>query len=634
MLRIGTPRLRGLLIFGFAAALAGCGDFDDPTLHERFDPATAEGPPPRAEVPFDPNRNLLWGDLHVHTSFSFDAFTNGVRTLPDDAYTYMKGGAIEHAMGYPIRARRPLDFGAVTDHAKFLGIERHLAGGDTSASDEMRAAIRSGSRRRMTQLFLRTVSKFSTAETRNETFDRQGFEEVSRSAWSEIVAAAERHDDPGLFTTFVGYEWSSVPDDNMLHRNVIYGSERVPDFPFSALDSEDPEDLWRALDEQRRQGMDVLAIPHNGNLSGGRMFESTTFEGGALTPGYAAARSRNEPLVEIFQIKGSSEAHPSLSPEDPFADFELLDPMTANGTRAGERLGSYSRDALRTGLEFAHRKGFNPFRFGVIGSSDSHNSSSSAEEDNYHGKLPIFDGTPAQRLGLAWQIPADRLPSRAWGAAGLVAVWAEENTRPSIFRAMRRKETYATSGPRMSLRFFAGWDYPQGLLEGDWLADAYRGGVPMGGTLEARGETSPVFVLAALKDPLGANLDRVQIVKLWVDADGRGHERVFDVAASDDRRDPGSERPLPDVGNTVEVARASYTNAIGAAQLFAQWTDPEFDASRHALYYARAIEIPTPRHTTYAAKLLGVRAPEPTAIQERAVSSAIWIRPAPSAARE
>ena len=613
-----------------ALALGACERFDDPTLAEVFDAASAEGPPERPEVPFEPTRNLLWGDLHVHTSHSYDAFVTGNRTLPEDAYTYMKGGAIEHALGYPVRATRPLDFGAVTDHAEYLGVAGHVMGGGEAESEALRAAIRSGNPSRVTANYLHTIAKWmATREIREENFGVEGLEHLSRSAWKDIVETAERHNDPGRFTTFIGYEWSSMPEERNLHRNVIYAGREVPGFPVSSRDSENPEDLWRALDGQRAAGMRMLSIPHNSNVSDGRMFESTDFSGEPLDAEYAELRSRNEPLVEIFQIKGSSETHPSLSPEDEFAGFELMDTVMSAEAPPSRPAGSYARDALRTGLEFSHRSGFNPYRFGVIGSSDSHNSSSSVEEDNYHGKMPAVDGTPAQRLGIASLLPWDRMPSRVYGAAGLVAAWAEANTRESIFGALERKETFATSGPRISLRFFAGWDYPEDLLDTEWLETAYRDGVPMGGTLDARGKASPVFAVAALKDPLGANLDRVQIVKLWSDANGRGHERIYDVAASGDRPVPGSGRPLADVGNTVDAAQASYTNTIGAAQLSALWTDPEFDPSQHALYYARAIEIPTPRHTTYAAKLLGVEAPEPAAIRERAVSSAIWIRPAP-----
>lgn len=609
-------------------ALAACGEFDDPTLEQKFDAASAKPPPVRDAVEPSPTRNLLWGDLHIHTALSYDAFTMGVRGTPDDAYTYMKGGTIEHALGYPIRASRPLDFGAVTDHAEYLGVPRHLANGGEEELAALREAIGSGSALRATWHFFRVVnSQMASRELREETFGVPGLEKVSLAAWREIVDAAARHNDPGRFTSFVAYEWSSMPNERNLHRNVVYESMAVPDYPFSSRDSDNPEDLWAELDRQRASGMNALAIPHNGNVSDGRMWESNTFAGKPLTAAYAEARSRNEPIAEIFQIKGTSETHPTLSPDDEFADFEIMDTVMTAAAPPSEPKGSYARDALRTGLEFAHREGWNPFRFGAIGSSDSHNASSSVEEDNYHGKLPLMDGTPAQRIGAASLVPYDRLPSRVYGAAGLVAVWAESNTRTSIFGAMNRKETYATSGPRMSVRFFAGFDYPTTPLDGEWLQAAYSGGVPMGGELEAASDMSPVFIVAAAKDPIGANLDRVQIIKAWVDSDGTSHERIFDVAASDGRLDRAGKASVAPVGNTVNVATASYENSIGAAELSTVWQDPTYDATQHALYYARVIEIPTPRHTTYAAALLDVDAPTPTTIQERAITSAIWVRP-------
>ncbi len=619
-------RIAGLI--AIALWLAACSRFDDPTL-KNPDMSLLDIPPPTREtVAFFPQKNLLWGDLHVHTALSYDAYTLGTRALPDDAYTYMKGGTIMHALGYPIRAGRPLDFGAVTDHAEYLGIPRYLAGEERDVPEErMIAALKAGNSLSYTALVLYDVyTQMASREKREETFGRDDLAHVSRATWQEVIDAAERHNAPGRFTTFIAYEWSSMPNERNLHRNVIYRSTRVPDFPFSSLDSNNPEDLWRSLDAQREEGMEVLAIPHNANVSGGRMYENQTFEGNPLTPGYADLRNRNEPLSEIFQIKGTSETHPDLSPEDEFADFEIMDSIMSAEAEFSQPEGSYARDALRTGLEFAHQAAFNPFRFGVIGSSDSHNASSAVEEDNYHGKLPLLDGTPAQRLGIAMVL--DRMNrAKVYGAAGLVAVWAEENTRASIFSAMHRKETYATSGPRISLRFFAGWDYPDSLLQGDWLKAAYAGGVPMGGELAARADGSPTFILAASKDPLGANLDRLQIIKAWVDEDGNSHERVIDVAASGDRMASAGEGPLSAVGNTVDVGDAGFTNDIGTPQLAVMWRDPDFDASQEAFYYARAIEIPTPRYSTYDAKVMGVAAPEPRTIQERAVSSAIWVSP-------
>ncbi|MCG8414854.1 MAG: DUF3604 domain-containing protein [Pseudomonadales bacterium] len=611
---------------GLALLASACTKVEDPLLNGELPVPSDSEPPFRESVVFNETRNLLWGDVHIHTALSYDSFTVGTRTLPDDAYTYMKGGTIQHGFGYPIRASRPLDFGAVTDHAEYLGVPRHLAGEekDTLAEDLI-AQLKNGNSLFYTALYLyKTLTQMRSKETRHENFGDPSLRAVSETAWQDIIAAAERHNDPGRFTAFIAYEWSSMPNERNLHRNVIYKSSRVPDFPQSSLDSENPEDLWRALDEQRDKGMEVLSIPHNGNVSGGRMYESTTFSGEPLSKQYAELRRRNEPLSEIFQIKGTSETHPLISPEDEFANFELMDNIMSAKQEFSQPKGSYARDALRTGLEFAHREGFNPYKFGVIGSSDSHNSSSAVEEDNFHGKLPMIDGTPSQRVGTAY-LSGRVTPNRSYGAAGLVAVWAEENTRASIFEAMQRKETYATSGPRMSLRFFAG-SYPEDILDGAWLAKAYDLGVPMGGELSnaAFTQEGPVFVLQAMKDPMGANLDRLQVVKAWVDSEGISHEKIFNVAASDGRMNQMNNGYLPAVGNTVDLKSATYDNTIGAAELSVLWQDPEYDASVEAFYYARAIEIPTPRYTTYDAKALGVDPLEPATIQERAVSSAIW----------
>jgi hypothetical protein len=623
-----VPLFCGLL----ALLLAACSPVEDPTLFPAFDPATADrSVPPKASVAYAPERQLFWGDLHIHTSYSTDAYTLGVRATPDDAYVFTRGGTIGHAAGYPIRIDRPLDFAAVTDHAEYMGVarldenttlpletrglrERLLNDGPLSVAIAMGMSAR-----HVSGLDLYTESP----ETR----------EIGRSAWQLMIDTANAHYEPGVFTTLIGYEWTSMPDGQNLHRNVIYRDTNVPDLPYTSLDSDNPEDLWDALDEQRGDGMVMMAIPHNGNVSNGLMYDRRQYDGGPITAGYAAQRLRNEPVSEILQIKGSSDTHPLLSPEDEFADFEILSSQLSVSGAFSEPRGSYARDALRAGIEFSHAEGFNPYRFGVIGSSDSHNASTSVEEDNHHGKLPLMDGSAGLRLGKSILLPESLRRPRKWGAAGLAGVWAQENTRESIYDALARRETFATSGPRISLRFFGSFDYEPAMMEDvDLLEQAYARGVPMGGVLSPPGEAgdelagpAPSFAIWVAKDPEGANLDRLQVVKGWVDEQGISHERIYDVAFSGGRV-PDAGGKVPAVGSTVDVAGATYTNAIGASQLRVFWQDPDFDPGREAFYYVRAIEIPTPRWSTYDAMRLGVEAPEPVSIQERAISSAIWYR--------
>ncbi len=614
-----------LLLFS-VLLLPACSKVDDPSLYPAFDPSQVEAPPKKPAVNFRKTRNVFWGDLHIHTSLSFDAYTMGVRAMPDEAYTYMKGGTIEHGMGYAIRAERPLDFGAVTDHSEFLGVAREMDP-DKSGKNTLREVMETGSPLRITFNFFRTIySQMGSSETRKETFGQAGMEEVSLSAWQEVIDSAERHNNPGVFSSFIAYEWSSMPNEDNLHRNVIYKNSQVPAFPYSSLDSDNPEDLWDALDQQRQQGMEVFAIPHNGNVSNGRMYQSVDFNGKPLTKAYASQRLYNEPISEVLQVKGASETHPVLSTEDEFANFEIYDQRLASDGGLSEPKGSYMRDALRTGIEFSHSEGFNPYRFGVIGSSDSHNASFAVEENNYHGKLPMLDGSAGLRLGESLLLPKSQNRGGRWSAMGLAGVWAEENTRASLFDAMRRKETYATSGPRMTVRFFGGWNYTHALLEAeDTLEQAYAQGVAMGGTLSKTTAESlqPVFAVWAAKDPIGANLDRIQIIKGWVDSDGNSQERVYDVAASGNRR-VGVPGKLAAVGNTVDATTATYSNSIGATQLAAVWRDEDFNPQQEAFYYARVIEIPTPRFTTYDAVTMGVSAVEPISIQERAITSPIW----------
>ena len=605
------------------AFLISCSPVEDPGLFPEFQSVTARPPPAPEKTDYNPQRNLYWGDLHIHTSYSTDAYTNGVRATPDDAYTFVRGGEIEHAAGYGIRLRQPLDFAAVTDHSEYLGVLRASRPDLPLNRRGLRERLLQDGRLQNTLMIAQSLWGF---DLENAIVD--GWQAITRSAWQEIIASAERHNDPGRFTAFIGYEWTSMPGERNLHRNIIYRGTQVPDLPFSSVDSEDPRDLWSALEQQREQGQEAFAIPHNGNVSDGRMYDRVMFDGATMDSTYAERRMRNEPLSEIFQVKGSSETHPLLSDEDQFANFEIYDTMLAQSQDISAARGSYVRDAMRVGLEMSHTEDFNPYTFGVIGSSDGHNASAPVEEDNYHGKLPLLDGSASLRLGRATYYPTSMPGGVRWSAAGLAAVWAQENTRESLYDAMRRKETYATSGPRISVRFFGGWSFPQSLYEEeDWIARAEDGGVAMGGTLPGRTAASPDFAVWAIRDPNSGNLDRVQIIKGWVDNSGQSHEKIFNVAWSGDRTIDANSGRLPPVGSTVDATTATYTNTIGAEQLYTLWTDPEFDPAQAAFYYARVIEIPTPRWSTFDALALGIPAPEPHSLQERAVTSAIWYRP-------
>ena len=601
----------------------------DPTLQPEFDAARASAPPPpRSARPRSEERSVFFGDLHIHTRLSLDAYRFGVTAGPEDAYVFAKGGTIEHGAGYPIRLTEPLDFAAVTDHAEFLGMLDGMQTELPLSNGALRETLLKRNRFSASWLFIKTMMGFQPPAQGNQGYE--GDPVIMRAAWARTIAAAEKANDPGVFTTFVAYEWSSssVPDKHNLHRNVIYRDSRAPEIPFSALDSKDPEDLWDALEAQLESGAEAIAIPHNANVSNGNMWSDLTFEGEPIDARYAARRNRWEPLAEIFQVKGQSETHPALSTEDEFADFEIKERSLNFARTPVEPRGGYAREALLRGLQYQVRAGFDPFDFGVIGSSDGHGASSPIEEDAFHGKLPLMDGTAGIRLGTSTLFPRDELPASEWGSGGVAAIWAEENTRESLFAAMRRRETYATSGTRIRLRFFAGSDYPKDLFErADGIRLAYQKGVAMGSALPVPSNGSPWLAVWALRDPRGANLDRLQIIKLWVDASGKAHERIFDVAASDGRIPDAETQRVGPVGNTVDVQGARYENTIGASELKVVWQDPAFDPRHATRYYARAIEIPTPRWTTYDARALGIEAPEPTTLQERAVSSAITIRP-------
>ncbi len=618
------------IFFSLGLLLTGCSKYQDPSLDPLLlEKNTVKSPVVRSESrKINLINDVFWGDLHIHTSLSYDAYTFGVTALPDQAYTFAKGGTIEHALGYPIQLSRPLDFAAVTDHAEWLGVARH-ANGALSNNERLKKIISSGNPLAITLNYFKTVfSQMGDMQSRIDNFGSLANKSITDAAWQQTIDSAERHNSPGNFTAFIAYEWTSMPNENNLHRNIIYRTNNVPARPFSALDSEDPLALWQALERQRAHGQDAIAIPHNSNLSNGLMYGINDFNGKAITAQYSALRLRNEPISEIFQVKGASETHPLLSDSDEFADFEIHDlRLSADGTKS-QAEGSYARDALRRGLELEARTGVNPYQFGFIGSSDGHGASAPVEEDNYHGKLPMGDGTAGIRLGKTLMLPSKYNRGGMWSAMGLAAVWAKENTRESLFEAMQSKETYATSGPRIRLRFFAAQTFPDGMLMSeDWLVKAYEFGVPMGGQLRNVDQGSgPDFIISAQKDPLGANLDRAQIVKVWLDANGNSHEKVYNVGAAG-QRNIGDDGQLAAIVSTVNVPSASYLNSVGGVSIFVRWQDPDFDRQQAAAYYARVIEIPTPRWTTYDAKTLNVTAPMPQSLQERAISSAIWYDP-------
>jgi hypothetical protein len=454
--------------------------------------------------------------------------------------------------------------------------------------------------------------------------------QLSRSVWSDIVATANAFYKPGEFTTFPAFEWTSNPDMRNLHRVVVFeDADRVPEQAFSSLDSEDPEDLWAWMDKTRKDGATLLAIPHNGNASDGLMFSLTTRDGKPLDKAYAETRNRNEPLYEITQIKGTSETHPELSPNDEFAGFEIWDyTLSADSRRPEHRQGSYAREALLDGIALQSRGKGNPFHYGFIGDTDTHNAAASHEEFNYSGKF-AFENNPQHRLfGIKGQPEAQKQQVREFSSGGLAGVWAEENTREAIYAAMLRRETFGTTGPMIKLRFFAGWDFQDSDASAtDFVQRGYDRGVPMGATLKGQGK-APSFMAWASMDPNSGNLDRIQLVKGWVDSAGQSHEKIYNLAWSGGRKQ-APDGSLPAVGNTVDVKKGAYTNSIGAPQLSAVWQDPDFDPAQHAFYYLRVLEIPTPRWSTRDAVGLGVDIPGGLAetIQERAYSSPIWFQP-------
>lgn len=572
----------------------------------------------------------LFGDLHVHTGNSPDAFIFGTRLTPEDAFRYARGESLRHAAGYGMHIRQPLDFIAVADHAEYMGVMPLMAGGDSRLAGIPAAADLAQYAGGVMPASVEALLRSMAGKPLPELYDPALRQEI----WARYVDAANRYNEPGVFTTVIAFEWTSNGGHMQagsavnLHRNVFMRSARAPSMPYSSFDSQDPRALWQWMDQQRATGIELLAVPHNTNLSDGLMFpDRQTLDGSAIDRDYAELAARNEPLVEITQIKGSSETHPSLSSNDKWASFEILNEMLGGQGRISEPRGSYVRRALLDGLALQQRVGINPYKLGFIGSSDSHNASPQHEEDNFSGKMGLLDGTPATRRKGDRMVSSEHL---LWSASGLAGVWAESNTREAIFDAMRRREVFATSGPRIRLRFFGGWNFPPDTaLRPDWPARAATAGVPMGGELKTTATTgAPRFIVSALKDPASAWLQRIQIIKGWI-RDGIAQERVFDVACSDGLTvDPPSHR-CPDNHARVDLKTCEYDRERGAVELSAQWTDPDFDPAVPAFYYARVLENPSCRWSTWDSLRSGLPLSEkiPATIQERAWSSPIWFDP-------
>ncbi|MBN8429393.1 DUF3604 domain-containing protein [Microbulbifer salipaludis] len=586
-----------------------------------------------------PNR-VFFGDTHVHTSYSTDAGMFGNRLGPDAAYRFAKGEVVTSSTGVKARLKRPLDFLVIADHAENLGLSPMIEESDKRLwaspwGKQVHDLTKAG---KAGEAYAMWGEKMTAKED-----PLKGIEGLLASMWQRLTKAADAHNTPGLFTALIGYEWTSSPDGSNLHRNVVFRDDKSKAdqvVPMSAYDSEDPEDLWRWMaNYEKKTGGRVLAIPHNGNLSNGLMFDDVTLTARKpLDRDYAERRSKWEPLYEVTQIKGDGETHPLLSPDDEFADFETWDRGSFAAAKEPDMLPrEYAREALKRGLVYEKKLGASPFRFGMIGSSDTHTSLATTDEDNFFGKATAVEPT-ADPIRFEEKItgylpdPKGRdyaIRHYEASASGLAAVWARENTREAIWDAMARKEVYATTGSRMLVRVFAGFGFAaDDLSRHDFARYGYAEGVPMGGDLKPS-DKAPGFLIRAMRDADGANLERIQVIKGWLDADGKARERVYDVAVSGGRKIGSDGRAGKAIGNTVDVANATYDNSIGEPILQAFWKDPDFESDQHAFYYVRVLEIPTPRWTTYDAKYFGVKAPEdvPATIQERAYTSPIWYTP-------
>ena len=576
------------------------------------------------------NRALLFGETHLHTLLSFDSYIFGNRNSPDDAYRYAKGEAISHPAGFEMKLAEPLDFQAVTDHAIYLGMLPAMHDPRQEASKhELSLNIRKAkSVTERLEAFQALFPRLVKSDRPDDLVD----EEVMKSAWSHLIAKANEHYEPGKFTTLIAYEYTSGPQNQNLHRNVFFRGDKAPVLPYSRIMSDNPEDLWAWMDKLREKGLDSLAIPHNSNGSNGLMFRTEKWDGTPMDQNYAETRMRNQPLVEVTQVKGDSETHPALSPNDEFADFETM-PFVIGVWEDSKPDGSYVRQAYLRGLEMAAKGAGNPYRFGLIGASDTHVGAGAFDEDNYWSKVGLVDATPARRGSVPMPKPNpdgsiyNENNFQTWSASGLAAVWADGNTREGVFDAMRRKETYATTGPRIKLRFFASSDFDASILSrSDMVKTAYAQGVSMGSDLSLNSGQSPSFLIWAMRDPRSNGLQRVQVVKGWVDASGKGQEKVFDVSCAGGIQ-PDANNRCPDNQATVDITTCQASAATSADELKTVWRDPDYQSDQASFYYVRVMENPTCRWSSWDALRAGVAPREDvdTTIQERAYSSPIWV---------
>jgi len=604
------------------------GKHHKPLLYEFA--ADSTGEPGRKSGKANPLNNVYFGEQHLHTANSPDAFSFGTRNLPDDSYRYCKGEAVKKSTGGDMVQRiTPYDWCAVTDHAVFFGMFPLMLDDKNSLSKtQIGKLIKSGKKKDGEEAFNLIFESVASGKPIPYLMNPK----TMRSVWEEQKAAANRHNDHGNFTTLIAFEWTSVPYFQNLHHNVFFRDDKGTDVIFSALDSVKREDLWTYQEGQRAQGHENFSIPHNSNLSNSMMFPPRTTYGTPIDKHWAERSQRNSVAVEMTQTKGTSETHPALSPDDEFAGFETdyKHLIGTSGTVVGKIDHSYVRRALTDGVGFQEMIGVNPYKLGIVAGADSHTAFSVNEENNYTGSSGHLDSTPEIRLNNVMMVSGE--PGLKWSTSGTTAVWAPENTRTAIFDGIKRKETYGTSGTLIRLRFFGGWDYPKELVKDKaFIEKAYKKGVPMGGDLPTKHKhgKAPTFAVWALKDPNSDNLERIQVIKGCHNKTGYAQEMVYDVAWSDGRKADSKTGKLPPVGNTVNIKEATYKNSIGDTQLSAVWTDPDFEPAQHAVYYARVIEIPTPRWTTYDAAKLGVEPPKsvPATLQERAWSSPIWYTP-------